>query len=288
LKSSASKPSFAVVLAQSYTRGRKSEHASVVLATAKPTEPTIGLISMAQRFCLLVVALLLAQSGVLAQTSIQQPEKLAQSVTIHRDTFGVPHIFGKTDAAVIFGLAYVQCEDNFWQLETDYINALGRAAELEGEKALARDLTFRLFEIEKLSRSEYERLPAKLRALCDAFAAGVNYYITRNPQSIPRLLTRLEGWHVVAFARSGRVGSVNRLGLSQSEIQLGRLETNDKAAQSGWIRAVVCRYERRTERGLEYVGHLAEKKHHWQRDAADQSARGLFRRRPTLRSAFEE
>ncbi|MDX2044464.1 MAG: penicillin acylase family protein [Acidobacteriota bacterium] len=159
----------------------------------------------------------------------QSAQTLAQQVTIHRDTFGVPHIFGKTDAAVIFGLAYVQCEDNFWQLETDYINALGRAAELEGERSLARDLTFRLFEIERLSKAEYDRLPANLRALCDAFAAGVNHFVARHPEIKPRLLAGLEGWQVLAFARSGRVGGVNRLGLNQNEIQLGKLETTDKA-----------------------------------------------------------
>ncbi|HMX28632.1 MAG TPA: penicillin acylase family protein [Blastocatellia bacterium] len=153
-------------------------------------------------------------------------------MTIHRDTFGVPHIFGKTDAAVLFGLAYAQCEDNFWQLETDYINALGRAAELEGERALARDLSYRLFEIERLSKAEYDRLPADLRALCDAFAAGVNHFIARHPETKPRLLAGLEGWQVLAFARSGRVGGVNRLGLNPNEIQLGKLEASDKAEAS--------------------------------------------------------
>lgn len=160
---------------------------------------------------------------------VQRPETLSQQVAIHRDTFGVPHIFGKTDASVIFGLAYAQCEDNFWQLETDYINALGRAAELDGEKGLGRDLAFRLFEIERLSKGEYDRLPANLRALCDAFAAGVNHFIAHHPQTKPRLLTGLEPWNVLAFARSGRVGGVNSLGLTQSEIRLGQLEANDKA-----------------------------------------------------------
>src|SRR5262245_14801776 len=39
----------------------------------------------------------------------QQTEKLARIVTIHRDSFGVPHVFGKTDAGVVFGLMYAQC-----------------------------------------------------------------------------------------------------------------------------------------------------------------------------------
>ncbi|HMV52054.1 MAG TPA: penicillin acylase family protein, partial [Blastocatellia bacterium] len=138
---------------------------------------------MTSRFCLFVFVVLLTGNNLFAQVQNQQSETLARQVTIHRDTFGVPHIFGKTDAAVLFGLAYAQCEDNFWQLETDYINALGRAAELEGERALARDLSYRLFEIERLSKAEYDRLPADLRALCDAFAAGVNHFIARHPET---------------------------------------------------------------------------------------------------------
>lgn len=187
---------------------------------------------MIRRFPLVIAVLLLLVSGIAAQSTKQEAEALAQQVTIYRDTFGVPHIFGKTDASVIFGLAYAQCEDNFWQLETDYINALGRAAELEGERALARDLTYRLFEIERLSKAEYDRLPANLRALCDAFAAGVNHFIARHPEIKPRLLTGLEPWQVLAFARAGRVGSVTRLGLNPNEIQLGKLEIADKAEAS--------------------------------------------------------
>lgn len=65
-------------------------------------------------------------------------ERLARQVTIHRDSFGVPHVFGRTDASVVFGLMYAQCEDNFWQLETDIIRSIGRAAETDGESGTKR------------------------------------------------------------------------------------------------------------------------------------------------------
>ncbi len=184
---------------------------------------------MRLRFGLLMLVLLFAQLPGLAQPPGAQAQTWARAVTIYRDSFGVPHIFGKTDASVVFGLAYAQCEDNFWQLETDYINALGRAAELEGEKGLARDLVYRLFEIERLSKAEYDRLPGKTRELCDAFAAGVNHFLARNAHVKPRLLSGLEGWQVIAMTRSGRVGSVNRLGLNANELQLGKRAAPDKA-----------------------------------------------------------
>jgi acyl-homoserine-lactone acylase len=66
-----------------------------------------------------------------------------RSVTIYRDTWGVPHIYAKTDAGAAFGLMYAQAEDNFWQLETDYIDSLGRAAEVEGERRLQSDILYR-------------------------------------------------------------------------------------------------------------------------------------------------
>jgi acyl-homoserine-lactone acylase len=151
-------------------------------------------------------------------------EKLARSVTIYRDSFGVPHIFGKTDASVVFGLMYAQCEDNFWQLETDLIRSLGRAAEIDGERGLISDLAHRAFEIEKLSKAEYERLPAQSKALCNAFAAGLNYFITRNPQIKTRLITRFEPWHILAANRMGRISGFSRIGLRPNEIRIGTLE----------------------------------------------------------------
>src|SRR4051794_8033269 len=71
---------------------------------------------------------------------------LARSVTIYRDTYGVPHIFAKTDAGAVFGLMYAQAEDNFWQLETDMIRIAGRSAELDGARGLAGDILVRAYE----------------------------------------------------------------------------------------------------------------------------------------------
>jgi penicillin amidase len=64
-------------------------------------------------------------------------------VTIYRDTYGVPHIYGPTDASCVFGYAYAQAEDNFWQVEDSYLRALGRAAEVYGKKTLDDDLVYR-------------------------------------------------------------------------------------------------------------------------------------------------
>lgn len=131
----------------------------------------------------------------------QTPEQIARSVTIYRDEYGVPHIFGPTDASCVFGYIYAQAEDNFWQIEDSYLRALGRASEVYGEKSLNDDLLNHALEIPKLARAEYEKSSAQTKTLSNAIAMGLNYFLERNPQVKPRLITHFEPWHVFAFNR---------------------------------------------------------------------------------------
>jgi acyl-homoserine-lactone acylase len=126
---------------------------------------------------------------------------LAKAVTIHRDTFGVPHVFGPTDASCVFGFIYAQAEDYFWQIEDSYLRSLGRAAEVHGEKSLPDDLVNRALEITKLSEEEYKNASPKAKEICQALADGLNYYLAVHPQVKPRLITHFEPWHPLAFRR---------------------------------------------------------------------------------------
>jgi acyl-homoserine-lactone acylase len=150
-----------------------------------------------------ILITLLTQSpfsrGVSAQNSAF--EKIAKSVTIYRDTWGTPHVYGPTDASVIFGFIYAQAEDNFWQIEDSYIQALGRASEIYGEKSLNADLTNRALEIVKTSQAEYAKLSPQMKDICQATADGLNYFLEKNPQVKPRLITKFEPWYLLAFGR---------------------------------------------------------------------------------------
>jgi len=73
-------------------------------------------------------------------TEVERWEQQAAKIEIIRDNYGVPHIYGKTDADAVFGLLYAQCEDDFNRVEQNYIWATGRLAEVEGETALYSDL----------------------------------------------------------------------------------------------------------------------------------------------------
>src|SRR3954454_14675446 len=88
-------------------------------------------------------------------------DNLANHVTIYRDTYGIPHVFGETDAATAFGFAYAQAEDNFWRIEDNYLRALGRRAEVDGENGVGGDRRNRALEIPRLAHGEYARTSKK-------------------------------------------------------------------------------------------------------------------------------
>ncbi len=142
-----------------------------------------------------------ADETAAASTAAPTAKELANSITIYRDAYGTPHIDGPTDAAVLFGLAYAQAEDNFWQVEDNYILATGRYSEVHGAEGLNSDLLNRAFEIVPRSREDYPNCDPADRVLTEAFVAGLNYYLTKNPQVKPRLIEHFEPWQVLAFFR---------------------------------------------------------------------------------------
>jgi acyl-homoserine-lactone acylase len=127
--------------------------------------------------------------------------RLAKEVTIYRDTYGVPHVWAKTDAGAVFGFAYAQAEDNFSRVEKNYLFALGRSAEVHGAGGLELDRLNHALEIPRLAQAEYSRMGSRIRSLCSAFAAGLNYYLEQHPDVHPQLLTHFEPWHPLALIR---------------------------------------------------------------------------------------
>ncbi|EMR01506.1 acylase [Cesiribacter andamanensis] len=135
-------------------------------------------------------------------------EQQAARITIFRDDFGVPHIWGKTDADAVFGLLYAQCEDDFNRVERNYLWAIGRLAEVEGEDMLYSDLRARLYMSQEEAMEEYERSPQWLKELCQAFANGINYYLHTHPEVKPKLLTRFEPWMPFYFSEGSIGGDI--------------------------------------------------------------------------------
>ena len=150
-------------------------------------------------------------------TEIEKWKAQAENVTIIRDDFGVPHIYGTTDADAVFGLLYAQCEDDFNRVEQNYIWAIGRLAEVEGEKALYSDLRARLFMTKTEAIANYEKSPDWLKELCNAFADGINYYLHTHPEVKPKLLDRFEPWMPFYFSEGSIGGDIERISTREIE-----------------------------------------------------------------------
>ncbi|MFT5762475.1 MAG: acyl-homoserine-lactone acylase [Polaribacter sp.] len=144
-------------------------------------------------------------------TEQERWEQHAKNTEIIRDDFGVPHVYGKTDADAVFGLLYAQAEDDFNRVEHNYIWAIGRLAEIEGEESLYSDLRARLYMTEKEAKENLENSPAWLQKLCVAFADGLNYYLAKNPEVKPKLITRFEPWMSMYFSEGSIGGDIERV-----------------------------------------------------------------------------
>tara|TARA_R110001632_G_scaffold68401_1_gene160307 strand:+ start:6388 stop:8595 length:2208 start_codon:yes stop_codon:yes gene_type:complete len=154
----------------------------------------------------------------------------AENTEIIRDDFGVPHIYGKTDADAVFGMLYAQCEDDFNRVERNYIWAIGRLAEVEGEKALYSDLRANLYMTKDEAIENYEKSPKWLQDLCIAFADGVNFYLKNHPEVTPKLLTHFEPWMPMYFSEGSIGGDIERISTRKIRDFYGNQTTDKKLA----------------------------------------------------------
>ena len=137
----------------------------------------------------------------------------AALVEIIRDDFGVPHIYGKTDADAVFGMLYAQAEDDFPRIEHNYIWATGRLAEVDGEAAIYSDVRAHLYMTAEEAQAVYSTAPDWLKELCEAFADGLNYYLATHPEVQPALLTRFEPWMPMYFFEGSIGGDIEQIPL---------------------------------------------------------------------------
>ena len=155
-------------------------------------------------------------SPILAQQQeVKRLEAQANRVEIIRDDFGVPHIYGSRDADVVFGLLYTQCEDDFRRVERNYLWALGRLAELEGEKELYSDLRAQLYMTTAEAKDAYQKAPEWLKELCVAFADGINYYLHTHPEVRPQVITHYEPWMPLFFFEGSIGGDLEQISTAQ-------------------------------------------------------------------------
>ncbi|MGH7638739.1 MAG: penicillin acylase family protein, partial [Gemmatimonadaceae bacterium] len=176
------------------------------------------------RLAIVSLAIAAPLSGQSA-ADIARWERRAGNVTIIRDDWGIPHVYGRTDADAVFGVMYAQAEDDFNRVETNYITSMGRAAEHEGESAIFRDLRMKLFIDPDSMKAMYARSPEWLRALMDAYADGLNFYLYKNPQVKPKVITRFEPWMALTFSEGSIGGDIERVSVPRLRAFYDRSET---------------------------------------------------------------
>ena len=140
-----------------------------------------------------------------ANNSPKEEEKWksqAENITIIRDSWGIPHVFGKTDADAVFGLIYAQCEDDFNRVEVNYINAMS-------------DLRMRLFIDTEKAEAIYQESPDWMKKLLNAFADGANYYLATHPETKPKLITRFQPWMPLMFSEGSIGGDIESVSLKE-------------------------------------------------------------------------
>ena len=159
-------------------------------------------------------------------------QKRAEGVTIIRDDWGVPHIYGKTDADVVFGLMYAQAEDDFNRVETNFINSQGRLAEAEGAAEIWRDLRMKLFIDPADMKAQYAKAEPWLQALMDGWADGLNFYLAPHPEVKPRVIAKFEPWMALSFSEGSIGGDIERVNLRELEAFYGQPSIVTKAARA--------------------------------------------------------
>ncbi|PYS20813.1 MAG: acylase [Acidobacteria bacterium] len=190
---------------------------------------------MKKKFVRLPALLLLALLAITAQaqnSDLQRYEHEAQNVTVTRDDWGIAHVHGQTDADAVFGMIYAQAEDDFNRVETNYMNSTGRAAEAEGESAIWRDLRMKIFIDPAEMKQRYETSPAWLKALMDAWADGLNFYLAKHPEVKPKVIAHFEPWMALTFSEGSIGGDIETINLNQLQAFYSKPAVANLSSQS--------------------------------------------------------
>ena len=134
---------------------------------------------------LLVIALVtLATWEPFFAAEAKAPPAHKYTAEIIRDEFGVPHIYGKTDADVAFGVAMAHSEDDFFTLQDVAAMSRGRYGAIAGEEGAQIDYVYHLLDARGTAETKYPALPEDTRALFEAYAAGLNTYAAKHPDEV--------------------------------------------------------------------------------------------------------
>jgi acyl-homoserine-lactone acylase len=173
---------------------------------------TRPLLALAALLVTTVMAATTAGAGTQERTRWQRE---ARAVRIVRDSWGIAHVYGGTDADAVFGAIYAQAEDDFARIERNYLVALGRLAQAEGRSALYSDLRQRMFVDSARLERLYRDSPIWLKSLMIAWADGLNFYLAAHPR--PTVIGHFEPWMALSFTEGSIGGDIESADLAKLE-----------------------------------------------------------------------
>ncbi|REK18838.1 MAG: acylase [Planctomycetota bacterium] len=181
-----------------------------------------------------MVAIALALAANVRETRAGGAVDLAAQVQIRRTEYGVPHIEAPTLEAVAFGFGYCQAEDHLPNIMRGYITARGELAAAFGPDGdqpddgvnVKSDAYYRQFRVYQRADDNYDKIDPDYRAMCEGFAAGLNYFVDKHPDSAADWMPKITGRDVVAYGFAG----VMRFAFNRGKIINDFLKTQDATA----------------------------------------------------------
>lgn len=184
-------------------------------------------------------------SGGAAQTLAAAAKAEDYHVRILRDSWGVPHIFGKTDADAAFGFGYAHCEDDFETIQGTLLAARGNLAEAFGISGAGNDFMVSLVRVWDVVEAGYEKdLSPEVRAICEGYAAGFNLYASEHPEKVLAGSLPVSGRDIVAgfvhktplfYGLDRILGQLNSMTERPEVARKGELKTASAAADAPGI-----------------------------------------------------
>ena len=130
----------------------------------------------------------------------------AGKVEIIRDSYGVPHVFARSQFDACLGLGYAQAEDNLDAVLKYVMDARAQAGRVAGQRQnIEQDFRFRMFRLPQISKALYEQMADTERSRSDGFAEGINTYLRRHPGRKPDWFDRMTGVDTVAVIKAYQI-----------------------------------------------------------------------------------
>jgi acyl-homoserine-lactone acylase len=124
-----------------------------------------------------------------------------EEVTIYRDEFGIPNVFADTEEGVCYAMGYAQAEDRLEEILKQYRRAEGTMAEVFGAEFVHHDYRQRMWRHRAVAEANYPLLSAKVRAVIEAYQAGIKHYMKEHPHEVPAWAPELRPWQIIALSR---------------------------------------------------------------------------------------